>query len=79
MLYFLTLEKKQPRHDQLPQKQKEQQIFQSVAQKGINVYILTTMDLIPLSLGGWNIRGEPAATQLLVRMHSQGSAEMGEP
>jgi len=52
MLYFLTLEKIHPRHDQMPQKQKEQQIFQSVAQKGINVYILTTMDLIPLSLGG---------------------------
>lgn len=78
MSHFLMLEKKQPSHDQLPPKQKEQQIFQPVAQKGINIHIPTTMDSIPVSLGGWNLSVKPAATQLLVRTHCQGSAEMGE-
>lgn len=49
---LLMLEKKGSSHDHLPREQKEQLVLQSVAQKGITIYIPMIMNLIFFSLGG---------------------------
>lgn len=43
---FLMSEKKGSSHDHLPREQKEQPVLQSVAQKGITIYIPMIMNLI---------------------------------
>lgn len=65
------------RKDQLSKEWKEQEVLESVAQKGIKIYTPTTMNLIPFSLGGWSIRVELAAAQLLRKTDGQGSRETG--
>lgn len=79
-LSFLMLGKKGSSRDRLPREQKEELVLQTVALKrNNNLYPKDNKFNYFFSLGGWNIRVEPVAAQLLGQTVGWRSEEAREP